>query len=163
MLHVISLLVENHQGVMSRISGLFAGRGYNMESITVGPTIDPTMARITLVCKGDEAVITQIKKQLNKLIEVIKVIDLNDVPSIYRELALIKVSTKSGKRGELFQLTEAFRGKVVDVGMESMVIEITGAPEKIDGFITLAQEFPLLEMARSGVVALERSKKTKKQ
>jgi len=162
MTHVISLLVENHQGVLARIAGLFSGRAYNLESLTVGVTTDPSVSRITLVCSGDDAVIEQIKKQLNKLIDIIKLVDLTGVQSVHRELALIKVTAPAEKRGEIFQVADVFRGKAVDVGTDAMVIEVTGSPEKIDDLLTLLSGYSSLEVARSGLVSIERGKKTKK-
>ncbi|RPJ04846.1 MAG: acetolactate synthase small subunit [Spirochaetaceae bacterium] len=162
MTHVVSLLVENHQGVLARIAGLFSGRAYNLESLTVGITTDPSVSRITLVCSGDDNVIEQIKKQLNKLIDVIKLTDLTGLQSVHRELALIKVTVPAEKRGEIFQIADVFRAKVVDVGTEAMVIEVTGAPEKIDDMLTLLSGYTALEVARSGLVSIERGKKIKK-
>jgi acetolactate synthase-1/3 small subunit len=160
MKHVISMLVENHQGVLARIAGLFSGRGYNLESITVGVTADSTVSRITLVCVGDDTVVEQIKKQLNRLIDVIKVLDLTDVPSLDRELALVKVSTKTKSRGEVFQIAEVFKAEVMDVGYDTMTLEITGAPDKIDDFIELIAPYGVVETARSGLVCMERGKKS---
>ncbi len=157
--HIISLLVENHQGVLSRIAGLFSGRGYNLASITAGVTMDPEITRITLVCEGEDDVIDQIKKQLHKLIDIIKVIDLTDVPSLHRELALIKVKAKPDQRGEIFQVSDVFRAKVMDVSMDSMVLEVTGSPEKIDAFTSIIQPYHIQEIARSGLIAVERGKK----
>lgn len=159
MTHVLSMLVENHQGVLSRIAGLFSGRGYNLESITAGVTMDPDVTRITLVCQGDDNVIDQIKKQLNKLIDVIKVSDLSAVPSLHRELALIKVRAKPNQRGEIFQVADVFRARVLDVGLESMVLEVTGASEKIDAFAAVLQPYTILEIARSGLISVERGRK----
>ena len=161
--HTISLLVENHQGVLARISGLFSGRGYNLESLTVGVTNDSTVSRITLVCTGDDNVIEQIKKQLNRLIDVIKVNDLTAVPSVSRELALVKVSAKQNKRGEIFQVADVFDGRVMDVGAESMILEITGSSDKIDDFLAVMQAYSTQEVARSGPIAMERSKKKVKK
>jgi acetolactate synthase-1/3 small subunit len=160
MKHIISMVVENRQGVLARIAGLFSGRGYNLESITVGPTTDPTSSRLTLVCGGDDAVVEQIKKQLNRLIDVIKVFDLTDVPALHRELMLIKVSAKGRQRGEIIQVSEVFKAQVMDVGHETMTLEMAGKPEKIDDFISLLQPYGIVEMARSGVVSLERAKKS---
>jgi acetolactate synthase-1/3 small subunit len=159
MTHVLSMLVENHQGVLSRIAGLFSGRGYNLESITAGITMDPEVTRITLVCSGDDNVIDQIKKQLNKLIDVIKVNDLRGVPSLHRELALIKVRAKPNQRGEIFQVADVFRARVLDVGIDSMVLEVTGSSEKIDAFTTVLQSYIIREIARSGLISVERGKK----
>ncbi len=120
MTHIICLHVENQQGVLARISGLFSGRGYNLESITAGVTADPTVTRITLACTGDDAVVEQIKKQLNRLIDVIKVTELTGVPSLNRELMLVKVNAKGPQRGEIFQVADVFKAQIMDVGHESM-------------------------------------------
>jgi acetolactate synthase-1/3 small subunit len=159
MRHIISMLVENHQGVLARISGLFSGRGYNLESITVGVTMDPAVSRITLTCSGEDAVVEQIKKQLNRLIDVIKVMDLTGVPSLNRELTLIKVSARSRHRGEIIQVADVFKAQVVDVGHDTMSVELVGSPEKIDDFLALIAPYGIVEMARSGVVSMERSRK----
>jgi acetolactate synthase-1/3 small subunit len=160
MTHIISLHVENQQGVLARISGLFSGRGYNLESITAGVTADPTVTRITLACRGDDAVVEQIKKQLNRLIDVIKVTELTGVPSLNRELMLVKVNAKGPQRGEIFQVADVFKAQIMDVGHESMTVELAGSPEKIDDLIALLQPYGIAEMARSGVVAMERSRKS---
>jgi acetolactate synthase I/III small subunit len=160
MTHVICLHVENQQGVLARISGLFSGRGYNLESITAGVTTDPTVTRITLACTGDDAVVEQIKKQLNRLIDVIKVTELTGVPSLNRELMLVKVNAKGPQRGEIFQVADVFKAQIMDVGQESMTVELAGSPEKIDDLVALLQPYGIAEMARSGVVAMERSRKT---
>jgi acetolactate synthase-1/3 small subunit len=160
MTHIISLQVENRQGVLARIAGLFSGRGYNLESITAGATTDPTVSRITLACTGDDSVVEQIKKQLNRLIDVIKVNELTDAPSLNRELMLVKVSAKSSQRGEIFQVADVFKAQIMDVGHESMTVELVGSPEKIDDLIALLQPYGIEEIARSGVVAMERSRKS---
>jgi len=160
MTHIICLHVENQQGVLARISGLFSGRGYNLESITAGVTTDPTVTRITLACTGDDAVVEQIKKQLNRLIDVIKVTELTGVPSLNRELMLVKVNAKGPQRGEIFQVADVFKAQIMDVGQESMTVELAGSPEKIDDLVALLQPYGIAEMARSGVVAMERSRKT---
>ncbi len=160
MTHIICLHVENQQGVLARISGLFSGRGYNLESITAGVTADPTVTRITLACTGDDAVVEQIKKQLNRLIDVIKVTELTGVPSLNRELMLVKVNAKGAQRGEIFQVADVFKAQIMDVGHESMTMELAGSPEKIDDLIALLQPYGIAEMARSGVVAMERSRKS---
>jgi acetolactate synthase I/III small subunit len=160
MTHIISLLVENQQGVLARISGLFSGRGYNLESITAGVTTDTTVTRITLACTGDDAVVEQIKKQLNRLIDVIKVTELTDVPTLNRELMLIKVSAKGRQRGEIIQVSDVFKAQVMDVGHDTMSVELTGTPEKIDDFAALLQPYGIVEIARSGVVAMERGRKS---
>ena len=160
MKHIISLMVENKQGVLARISGLFSGRGYNLESITAGVTTDPTVSRITLACTGDDSVVEQIKKQLNRLIDVIKVNELTDTPSLNRELMLVKVSAKGSQRGEIFQVADVFKAQIMDVGHESMTVELVGSPDKIDDLIALLQPYGIAEVARSGVVAMERSRKS---
>jgi acetolactate synthase-1/3 small subunit len=160
MTHIISLHVENRQGVLARIAGLFSGRGYNLESITAGVTTDPTVSRITLACTGDDSVVEQIKKQLNRLIDVIKVNELTDAPSLNRELMLVKVSAKGSQRGEIFQVADVFKAQIMDVGHESMTVELVGSPEKIDDLIALLQPYGIEEIARSGVVAMERSRKS---
>ena len=156
--NVLSLLVKNHQGVLARISGLLSGRGYNVESFTAGPTTDPELTRITLVCRGDDTFIDQVKKQLNKIIDVIKVVDLTERSTVDRELALMKVAVQHGERGELFQIADVFGATIKDVGTESVVLELTGAPSKIDDMSLLLGE-NILEIARSGVVSLERGRK----
>jgi acetolactate synthase I/III small subunit len=162
MTHVISLLVENHQGVLVRITGLFSGRAYNLESLTVGVTNDPSISRVTVVCNGDDNVIEQIKKQLNKLIDVIKVIDLTGLKAVSRELALIKVQALPEKRAEIIQTADVFRARVVDVGIDTMVLEATGSPEKLDDLLAILGSSNVLEVARSGLVSIERGRKTKK-
>jgi len=159
MKRVLSMLVENHQGVLSRIAGLFSGRGYNLESITAGVTTDPQITRITLVCQGDDNVFAQIKKQLHKLIDVIKLTDLTESPALHRELALIKVRARASDRGEIFQVADVFRARVLDVGLDSLVMEVTGAAEKIDDFAAVVQPYGILEIARSGLISVERGKK----
>jgi acetolactate synthase I/III small subunit len=160
MKHILSMLVENRQGVLARIAGLFSGRGYNLESITVGVTTDPTVSRLTLACQGDDAVVEQIKKQLNRLVDVIKVYDLTAAAALHRELALVKVSAKPRARGEIFQVAEVFKAQVMDVGTDNMTLEITGTSEKIDDFTALLSPYGIVEMARSGTVAMERARKT---
>ena len=155
------MLVENHQGVLARISGLFSGRGYNLDSITVGITTDPSVSRITLACIGDDAVVEQIKKQLNRLIDVIKVNDLTGVTALHRELLLLKVSARGRQRGEIFQVADVFEAQVMDVGHDAMTLELTGTPEKIDDFVALLLPYGIVEIARSGVVSMERSRKSK--
>ena len=160
MTHIISLHVENQQGVLARISGLFSGRGYNLESITAGVTTDPTVTRITLACTGDDSVVEQITKQLHRLIDVIKVTELTGIPSLNRELMLVKVNAKGPQRGEIFQVADVFKAQIMDVGHESMTVELAGSPEKIDDLLALLQPYGIAEMARSGIVAMERSRKT---
>ncbi|HVP17386.1 MAG TPA: acetolactate synthase small subunit [Spirochaetia bacterium] len=160
MKHIVSLLVENKQGVLARIAGLFSGRGYNLESITAGVTSDPTVSRITLACLGDDLIVEQIKKQLNRLIDVIRVTDLTGLPALHRELLLVKVTAKPSQRGEVFQVADVFKAQVMDVGADTMSLELTGSTEKIDDFVALLAPYGLVEMARSGLVSLERSRKS---
>ena len=155
--HVIIVRVQHNVGVLSRITGLFAGRGYNIESLTVGQTHEPNIARITIVVNGDERVVEQIVKQLRKLIETLKVRDITDVPHIERELALIKIHTAdSDVRDEIMRLTNIFRGKVIDVSHDTYTVEITGNHEKIDAFIDLVKPFGLKDVSRTGVLAVVR-------
>ena len=163
MTRVIAMHVENHQGVLARIAGLFSGRGYNLESITAGPTTDPTVTRITLACTGDESVVEQIKKQLNRLIDVIRVTELTGIPSLRRELMLVKVNATGPQRGEIFQVADVFKAQIMDVGHDGMTVELAGSPEKIDDLISLLQPYGIAEIARSGVVAMERSSKSQPQ
>ena len=163
MTHTIALLVENHEGVLSRIAGLFSGRGYNLESFTAGPAVDPTTTRITLVCGGDDQVIDQIKKQLNRLVDVITVVDLTDSPTIDRELALVRVRAESGERGEIFQIADIFGAKVMDVATDTIMLELTGSNRKIDDFIALLGDYNIEEFARSGPVSMARGRKGRNQ
>ena len=155
---VLMLLVQNHQGVLARISGLLSGRGYNVESFTAGPTNDPGLTRITLVCRGDDTIIDQVKKQLNKIIDVIKVVDFSDRNTVDREIALIKVSAKPGERGELFQIADIFGAAVKDVGANSIILELTGSSGAIDDLLMLLND-QIIELARSGLVSMERGRK----
>lgn len=157
--HIISVLVENRFGVLARISGLFSARGYNIQSLSVGPTDDPTVSRITLVVGGDEQILDQIKKQLNKLIDTIKVVDLTTQPHLERELALIKVRAPYESRSEIMQIVDIFRAKIIDVGREAVTIEMTGDDGKIQAMLNLLNEFGIIELARSGKVALSRGAK----
>ena len=157
MKHTISVLVENKFGVLARISGLFSGRGFNIDSLTVGPTHDQTLSKMTVVTRGDDHVLEQIDKQLNKLVNVLKVTDLTGSGFVARELMLIKVKTSAKTRGEIVQITDIFRGDVVHVEHRAMVIQVTGSGDKIDSFIKLMEPFGIIELARTGVAALARS------
>jgi len=159
MKHTISVLVENEFGVLARISGLFSGRGFNIESLSVAPTMNTELSRMTLVTTGDERVLEQINKQLNKLISTIKVVDFTDEEFLQRELAMIKVSTDSDSRAEALRIVDIFRAKVVDVTPKSYTIEITGAPAKIDGILELLRPMGIKEVVRSGPVAIGRGSK----
>ena len=156
MRHTISVLVENKFGVLTRVAGLFSGRGYNIDSLNVAPTHDDTASRMTIVTHGDEATLEQIVKQLNKLPDVIKVHDFRDGEYVDRELVLIKVSVDSKTRAEVMQVTDIFRAKIVDVQSKSLTIEITGSEGKVDKFLDLMKSFGVLELTRTGKVALPR-------
>ncbi|MCD6155764.1 MAG: acetolactate synthase small subunit [Candidatus Atribacteria bacterium] len=156
MQHVISVLAENKPRVLARIASLFARRGYNIESLAVGPTQDPTISRITLVVEGDEDILEQISKQLYKLIDTIKVSDFTNTSFVDRELALIKVNAPSALRGEIVQTAEIFRARVVDVAEKSLMIEVTGTPDKIDALEQLLRKYGIIEMVRTGRIALAR-------
>ena len=157
--HTLSILVENHYGVLTRVAALFARRGYNIDSLAVGMTEDPGISRMTIVVYGDNAIIEQVIKQLYKLIEVIKVVDLSAEEYVDRELALIKVGTTSETRADILQIVEIFRAKVVDIGSNTMMIEITGGSEKISALEKLLRPFGIKELARTGKVGLLRGPK----
>lgn len=155
--HIISTLVENKPGVLQKVSSLFTRRGFNIESITVGESEVEDLARMVIISKGDDKVLEQITKQLNKLIDVIKVIDLDPNNSVKRELALIKVKSVNEKaRSEVIQYTNIFRGKIIDVGTKTLTIEITGDPEKINALISLLKGFGIKKIARTGPTAIAR-------
>jgi acetolactate synthase-1/3 small subunit len=148
--------VQNHPGVLSRVSGLFSSRGYNIESLAVGETEDAEVSRMTIVVSGDDSVLEQIQKQLGKLIEVIKVGDLKASNSFSRELCLIKIQAQGNARQELFEIANVFRAKVVDVSPSSLTVEVTGNREKVEGFIELVKGHGVLELVRTGAVAIGR-------
>jgi len=154
--HIISLVVQNKAGVLARIVGLFSSRGYNIDSLAVGETETPELSRITLVTGGDDSVIEQIRKQLNRLIDVIKVHQFDEEEYIERDLLLLKVSAPTGKRGEIMQIVDIFRGKIVDVGAKHLVVELSGPEGKINAMIDLMRPFGIKEMVRSGRIALTR-------
>ncbi|KJU82259.1 acetolactate synthase, small subunit [Candidatus Magnetobacterium bavaricum] len=156
MRHTISVLVENKFGVLSRVSGLFSGRGYNIESISVGETLDPKISIMTIVTKGEDQIIEQITKQLNKLIDVIKVQDLFEVDHVEREMVLIKVAPKQELKGEVLRLSEIFRGRIVDSSQKTYTIEVTGDEKKIEAFIELMKPMGVKEFVRSGKIAIAR-------
>lgn len=159
MRHVITVLVDNEPGVLSRISGLFSGRGFNIESLNVAETLDPSISRMTLVTRGNEQIIEQIIKQLNKLINVIKVLDLTGSDYVEREMTLITVTAEAASRAEVLRIVEIFRGKVVDVSPKSFTLEITGDEKKIQAVVELFVPFGILEIVRTGKVAIARGKK----
>ncbi|MEA3367101.1 MAG: acetolactate synthase small subunit [Planctomycetota bacterium] len=156
MRHVISAIVENKPGVLAHIAGLFAGRGFNIDSLAVGETEDPTRSRMTVVARGDDAVLEQVRKQLGKIIDVIKVLDYSDTQLVERDLMLVKVSARPEKRGEIFEIVEVFRGKVVDIGPKHLTLEVSGPEEKIDAFIDLLKPYGIKEVVRTGRIALAR-------
>lgn len=157
MRHILSILVENEPGVLSRVSGLFSGRGFNIETLTVAPTLEEGVSIMTITTSGDEQIIEQIIKQLRKLITVIKVVDLTEVKSVEREMMLLKVSAEDAKRAEILRIVDVFRCKVVDVGFDELTIEITGTQEKLTALVSLMQRFGIKEVARTGAVAMRRS------
>ncbi len=159
MRHTISVLVENKFGVLSRIAGLFSGRGFNIDSLTVGPTHDQSLSKMTIVTHGDDNVLEQIDKQLNKLVDVLKVTDLTGSGFVSRELMLIKVKTAPDTRSEVMQITDIFKADVVHVDHQVLLIQVTGPGEKIDAFINLMDKFGIVELARTGCVALARCAK----
>jgi len=157
--HIFSILVDNEPGVLSRISGLFSGRGFNIESLCVAETIDPMVSRITLVTKGDPPIFEQIEKQLNKLINVIKVHDLTGTKFVQREMVLIKVVAKPEHRAEILRTVDIFRCKVVDVGLKHYTLEVTGDEGKINAILSLLKPIGIKEIARTGIIALLRDPK----
>jgi len=156
MKHTISILVENKFGVLTRIAGLFSAKGYNIESISVGPTEDPSVSRMTIVTNGDDDQIEQIIKQLNKLIDILKVVDLTNEPFVERELALIKVKVNPYTRSDVIEISDIFRAKVVDIGPTTLTVEVTGKSDKITAMINMLAPYGIVELARTGVVALKR-------
>jgi len=159
--HILSILVDNEPGVLSRIAGLFSGRGYNIESLCVAETIDPMISRLTMVTVGDSTILEQIKKQLNKLINVIKVADLTGQDYVERELILIKLNAKAEHRAEILRITDIFRGQVADVGLEHYTIMVTGDSNKINAILNLLKPYGIKEIARTGCIALTRETQTK--
>jgi acetolactate synthase-1/3 small subunit len=156
MRHTISVLVENEFGVLARVAGLFSGRGFNIESLSVAETLDPTVSLITLVTTGDDQVLAQVTKQLNKLVPVIQVTDFKDSEYVERELILIKVETDERTRAQVMNIVDIFRGKIIDIGPSTFIVEVTGTAEKIQAILGLLQPIGLKEIARTGKVALFR-------
>ena len=159
MRHLISMLLENEAGALSRVAGLFSARGYNIESLTVAPTEDPTLSRLTLVTRGSDDVIEQITKQLNKLVDVVKLTDLTEGPHIEREMMLVKVKAGGNLRDEVKRLVDIFRGHIIDVTDSSYTIELTGTSDKLDAFIQAVGGSNLIEVVRSGVSGIARGDK----
>ncbi len=159
MRHIISLLMQNEAGALSRVSGLFSARGYNIESLTVAPTEDKTLSRMTIVTSGSDAVIEQINKQLNKLVDVVAVMDLTDGDHIERELMLLKVQAEGGDREELKRITDIFRGRIIDVTDKTYTIELTGAGHKLDHFLQAIEHKLILETVRTGASGIGRGER----
>jgi len=156
--HILSILVENRPGVLTRIAGLFARRGFNIDTLSVGPTDDPRLSRITITLDGANHPIDQVTKQLHKLVNVLKIRDLEPSETVARELALFKVAVEGPGRSEVLQLAEIFRGRIVDVGRRSVIVEITGTNDKIEAFEGMVRPFGLVEMMRTGEIAISRGR-----
>jgi acetolactate synthase-1/3 small subunit len=156
--HILSILVENKPGVLTRIAGLFARRGFNIDTLAVGPTDDPTLSRITLTLDGAMHPIDQVTKQLHKLVNVIKIRDLEPTETVARELALFKIAADGASRAEVMQMVEIFRAKIIDVSRRSVIIEVTGSWDKIEAFERMVRPFGLIEMARTGEIAISRGR-----
>lgn len=159
MRHTISVLVQNKFGVLARVAGLFSGRGFNIETLTVAETQDDGMSRMTIVTRGDDKIVEQINKQLNKLIDVVKVQDITSEDFVARELMLVKVNAEEKNRAEILRMTEVFRGKIVDVSSKTYTVEITGTEGKLTAFLEMIRPLGLVEVARTGKVAISRSTK----
>ena len=157
MRHTISVLVENKFGVLTRVAGMFSGRGYNIDSLNVAPTHDPERSRMTVVARGDDATVEQIVKQLQKLVNVIEVADFRDYEYVDRELVLVKVKVSGKSRSEVMQITDIFRAKIVDIQPKSMTIEVTGNENKVTKFVKLMENFGVMDLTRTGKVALPRN------
>ncbi len=159
MKHVISVLVENKVGVLARITGLFSGRGFNIESLAVGETENEDISRMTIVVSGDEAILEQIRKQLGKVIDTIKVTDFTGTDYVARDLMLIKINAAPGKRSEIVELVDVFRGKIIDVAHKDMVIEISGPEDRLEAMLELLRPYGIKEVARTGRIAMNRGPK----
>ncbi|MDY6829398.1 MAG: acetolactate synthase small subunit [Pseudomonadota bacterium] len=159
MRHIISILLENESGALSRVVGLFSQRGYNIETLNVAPTDDPTLSRLTLTTRGDDRVVEQITKQLNKLIEVVKLVDLSEGDHIERDLMLIKVKATGGMRAEVKRCVDIFRGQIVDLTNSIYTIQLVGTSQKLDAFLAAVSDAQILEVARSGVSGISRGEK----
>ena len=153
---VLSILVDNTAGVLSRVAGLFSRRGYNIDSLTVGVTADPKYSRMTVVCSGDELILDQITKQLEKLVDVLHIKVLKSGNRVNRELILIKIKADTKARKDIIQIVDVFRAKIVDIGKDSIIVELTGGPNKLDAFIELIDGYEILELARTGMTGLSR-------
>lgn len=157
--HILSVLVENHPGVLSRVAGLFSRRGFNIDSLAVGVTENPDISRMTIVVDGDDYTVEQVSKQLNKLIDVIKIKQLNKEDSVVRELALIKVAANANTRSEIIQIVEIFRANIVDVSKNTLTIEISGGSSKVSALEDMLRQFGIKEIVRTGTIAIERGNK----
>ena len=158
--HVLSVLVENEPGVLSRVVGLFSGRGFNIHSLNVAPSLEEGVSHMTITTDSDSLILEQIMKQLHQIVSVIEVVDFADIPAVTREMMFVKVQAEGTARGEILRTVEIFRCKVVDVSHNEMTIEATGDQEKLDAILGLLQRFGIKEVARTGAVAMRRSKKT---
>ena len=158
--HTITALVENSPGVLARVAGLFARRGYNIESLSVSTTDKTEISRMTIVVGGDHRVLEQITKQLNKLIEVMKVVDYTETEAVERELCLIKVNAEAKDRAEIMQIVEIFRGRIIDMSEKTFIIEVTGSPDKMDKITHLLENYGIRELVRTGIIAMARGAKT---
>ena len=159
MKHVISVLVENKVGVLSRITGLFSGRGFNIESLAVGETENMAISRMTIVVSGDDSILEQVRKQLGKVVDTIKVTDFTGIDHVERDLMLIKVSALPGKRSEIIELVDVFRGKIIDVGQKDMIVEISGPEDRLEAVLNLLRPYGIKEVARTGRIAMNRGPK----
>jgi len=159
MRHVISALVENKPGVLAHISGLFSGRGFNIDSLAVGETETPEVSRMTIVVRGDDAVLEQVRKQLGKVIDILKVQDFSGQDIVERELMLIKVTATPDKRGEIIEIVDVFRGRVIDVGARDLIVLVSGPLDKITAFVELMSTYGIKEVVRTGTVAMARGSK----
>jgi acetolactate synthase-1/3 small subunit len=157
MRHILSVLVENEPGVLSRVAGLFSGRGFNIESLNVGPTLEKGVSLMTIATRGDDQIIEQIVKQLRKVVSVIKVVDMTNMQTVEREMVLIKVNAEGPNRAEVLRIVDIFRCKVVDVSLNELTLEVTGDPGKISAIVNLLQKFGIKEFARTGTSAMRRS------
>jgi len=162
MRHIISILMENEAGALSRVAGLFSARGYNIESLTVAPTEDPSLSRMTLVTRGTDEIIEQITKQLNKLIDVVKLMDMTEGQHIEREMMLVKVQAEGDLRNELKRVSDIFRGRIIDVTDATYTIELTGASDKLDAFLQSLDKSVIVEVVRSGVSGIARGNRSLK-
>jgi acetolactate synthase-1/3 small subunit len=158
--HTLSVLVENKPGVLARVAGLFSRRGYNIDSLAVGPTEHPEVSRMTIVVNVEESPLEQVTKQLNKLVEVIKIVELDSATSVSRELLLVKVKADAATRGQVLEVAQIFKGKVVDVAPDAVTIQVVGHPEKLDDFLRVIEPFGVRELVESGVVSIGRGSRS---